>query len=575
MIQVRNLSFSHPRGVTALRSVDLRIDTGERIALIGPNGSGKSTLARCLNGLLQPDSGAIEVDGIPSTPAHAWEIRRLVGMVFQNPDDQLVATSVESELAFGLENIALDPAEMRQRVEETLELFGLEALREHPPHQMSGGEKQRVAVAAAMALRPRYLILDEPTSLLDPRGRDEIQQIIANLHRDHGVATIQITQFPEEAARCERIITMAAGRIQGDAAPAEAFAEVDELRRIGLDVPFASTVAQALCGRVPLGANARLDEDTLADQLVASLPTPPSVSSQPAATRARDPKITTRDLVYTYDRGLPTARRGLDGVSVEIQAGSVVALVGASGSGKTTFAQHLNALLKPEDGQVFFDGKDVWGQVSQAAMRRKVGLVFQFPELQLFEETVALDVAFGPRNLGLAANEVDRRVDRALQAAGLPTDRFGERSPFALSGGEKRRAAIAGVLAMEPEVLVLDEPTAGLDPGSRQALLDQLMLLNEAGTTILLITHDTSLVAEVAQWLIVMADGSVHWQGPARLAFSDPAVTGLLAPPPSIRLLRALSSRGWPVPASAVTRRETIDFVLDAAGATGAATRRE
>ena len=568
MIHVRNLTYSHPPGnITALQNIDLEIRPGERIAVIGPNGSGKSTLARCLNGLLRPESGEIEVDGLSvCSQENDFDIRQRVGMVFQNPDDQLVATSVEEELAFGLENIGTPTAEMRSRVDSTLAEFELDSFRNFPPHQLSGGEKQRVAVAAAMALRPRYLILDEPTSLLDPKGRREVDSILSSLHAEYEVATIHITQFPEEAARCERVVALDRGRLLFDEPPEQAFADHRRLTQIGLDVPFPSFVADRLRRFKNVDPGRHLTASSLASALTRLVPAPEPIPPKPRLPEQGRTKIRTENLVHTYDRGLPTARKGLDDVSVEIPERSIVALVGASGSGKTTFAQHLNALLKPERGRVLLDEQDIWGDSEKTALRRKVGLVFQFPELQLFEETVALDVAFGPKNLGLDTAMIEVQVTAALEAVGLSRDEFGDRSPFTLSGGEKRRVAIAGVLAMGPDVLVLDEPTAGLDAGSKRILSERLRSLNDAGTTILLISHDMSLVAELARYLVLLEKGRARWQGIVEDSFHDSilAADRLVEPPRAVHLLRQLAEFGWPVPPGIITEREVSDFVLAA-----------
>ena len=559
MIRVEKLSFSYREGLAALRSIDLHISPGEDIALIGANGSGKTTLARCLNGLQQPQEGRVLVDGMDaSDPTQLRTIRQLVGMVLQNPDDQLVATTVADELAFGLENLAIASDEIHRRVEETLAAFDLEAYRRYPPHKLSGGEKQRVAIAAVMAMRPRYLVLDESTALLDPGERQQVAELLQRLRTAYDIATILITQSPEEAARTDRIIVLHAGRIHADSSPTDLFADPPKLRACGLDLPFAS----ALAAHLSL-AETPSELGTLSDALTAlkpqtSLPpwTPPT-PPPPAPS-----KLATAGITYLYDEHLPTQRRGISDITIDVPSGSIRALVGTNGAGKTTLAQHFNALLKPSRGRVLLDDCDIDSQ-PPARVRQRVGLAFQFPELQLFAETVAEDVAFGPRNLGFAPERVDTLVASALAMVGMPLAEFGARQPLSLSGGERRRVALAGVLAMDPEVLVLDEPTAGLDPQTTASLCKLFAELSNQGHTLVLISHDMELVSRLATHVVVLRQGRVELQGPTRAVLAHPefeSVSGL-APPISVQLARHLRQRGIALAGDPLTLEETIDWL--------------
>ena len=559
MIRVEKLRLRYRGGLAALRSIDLHISPGENIALVGANGSGKTSLARCLNGLQQPQAGRVLVDGMDaSDPAQFRAIRQRVGMVFQSPDDQLVGTTVADELAFGLENLALASDEIRHRVEETLAAFDLEAYRRYPPHRLSGGEKQRVAIAAVVAMRPRYLILDESTALLDPGERQQIAELLQRLRTKYGIATILITQSPEEAACADRVIVLHAGQVHADGLPAALFADPHQLRALGLDLPFASALAAHLSLAEP-----HLELDALADALAAlqpqtSLPpwTPPAL---PPSTPS---KLATERLTHLYDEHLPTQRRGIRDITLNVPTGSVLALVGTNGAGKTTLAQHFNALLKPSHGRVLLDGCDI-GSLPLNRVRQRVGLAFQFPELQLFAETVAEDVAFGPRNLGLADERVDSLVAHALAMVGMPLREFGSRQPLSLSGGEKRRVALAGVLAMAPEVLVLDEPTAGLDPRTTASLCQLFAELRGQGRTLLLISHDMELVGRLATYVVVLRQGRIELQGPARTVLAHPqfdAISGLVPPLP-VQLTRHLRQRGMAIADDPLTLEETIDWL--------------
>lgn len=565
MICVQDLCFSYGDFAPALQDIQLDIHPGERLAIIGPNGSGKSTLARCLNGLFQPHSGRVLVDDLPTDdPQALFSIRQRVGMVSQNPDDQLVSTSVEAEIAFGLENIALPTDEMHRRVDEMLRVFHLESYRHHPPHYLSGGEKQRVAIAAAVALRPNYLVLDEPTSLLDPQSRHQVDQFLQELQAQFAIATIYITQDLTAAARARRIIVLHQGSVVGDGTPDEIFSDGAQLQAIGLDLPFTNALARQLQQQRQWNIPLHCSVEQLADALAPLLPHPASPWPTPPPQETSPSKLNTAHLHYTYDPDLPQRQIGLDDVTVNIATGCITALLGPSGSGKTTLAQHFNGLLKPQRGYVLLDGQDIWTQ-ALPQIRRRVGLVFQFPELQLFEETVAADVAFGPRNLGLAPAAIDDLTRRALETVDLPWETFHQRSPLLLSGGEKRRVALAGVLAMNPEVLILDEPTAGLDPRASAGMSAIFHRLQEQGTTIVLISHDMDLVAELATHVVILQEGRVLQQGSARVHLADPNLeTSGLAPPATVQLMRALQERGCQVPIDLLRREQVLTFFTSA-----------
>ena len=563
MIRTRALSVEHPGGIQALRGVDLEVSRGEWVALMGPNGSGKTTLARTLNALLLPTAGQVTVDGLSTADeTRVPEIRRRVGMVFQHPDDQLVAPTVESEIAFGLENHGVEPAEMRNRVEEVLHQFGLEACRSHPPHLLSGGERQRLAIASAVAVRPRYLVLDEPTALLDPRSRRNLLETVAGLWRRHGLTILQITQSPEEAAEAERLLIMCAGRLLEDGPPSKVFSDSGRLNRAGLSPPFAAEAAEAAGG----SAADTPGLDGLADWLTDRF-TPNGQGPQapdPHDDEAGPVRLSARQVGHTYRGGLPAPVAALHDVDLQVHGGHITGLMGPGGSGKTTLAQHLNGLLRPSTGQVLLDGSDIWRTGDAAHVRREVGLVFQFPESQLFEETVREDVAFGPRNHGCDEAESQRRAVSALEAVGLPAPELGSRPPLTLSGGERRRAAIAGVLSIRPSFLVLDEPTAGLDHGNREKIAALLRELAGDGDGLVLISHDMELVADLCGTITCLQAGRVRWRGATRETFERIGCSTdsehFLDLPRALQLAIALRRRGWVVPPW-MTRGEACDHL--------------
>ncbi|MBT3346329.1 MAG: ATP-binding cassette domain-containing protein [Gemmatimonadetes bacterium] len=561
MIEVRALEVHHSGDITALAGIDLDLPPGQHVALMGANGSGKTSLVRCINGLLLPSSGSVTVDGLSTRqPQDLIQIRQQVGMVFQNPDDQLVTTSVETEIAFGLENNGVPSELMRQRVEEMLVAFSLDRYRHTPPHLLSGGERQRLAIAAAVALKPTYLLLDEPTALLDPVSRQELVLLIRQLCADEGVGILHVTQNAEETIHAHRLIVLHQGHLYRDGTPEEIFSDGLALEaNTGIDLPFATRCALSVRHmRGPVALHVEdLDRALAAWQATDSLPPPP------LPVPATQSRMQITQLHHVYNQGVPTPVQALADIEMEITAGEILAIAGASGSGKTTLVQHLNGLLRPSDGQLTLDGVDLADEkrLPSRTLRQRVGLVFQFPEAQLFAESVAEDVAFGPQNVGLDAVAIDEHVTRALEAVGLPIADYGHRSPFHLSGGERRRVAIAGVLAMDPQILVLDEPTAGLDAAATRTLMGILQSLRDEGRSIVLVSHDMDLIADLATRLVVLDAGRIAYDGPTRDAFDSPPFRdgAALIPPAAWRFSRLRQHRDSLAP-TLLTTKEVKEY---------------
>jgi len=520
MIEVDGVSYRYltkaGETIYALKGIDLSIGEGKKVAIIGPNGSGKTTLACCLNGLLLPTQGEIRVDDLKvGDQSSTYQIRRLVGMVFQNPDNQIISTTVEREIAFGLENIGLGAEEIGKRVKWALQTFGLEEYRDFSPHHLSGGEKQRLALASVLAMRPKYLVLDEPTSLLDPVGRKEVNQIISKLDSFGISSLVHITQFPQEALLCSRLIVLHQGRILLDGSPNDVFLQREVLRGIGLKPPPLLELVEELRG---WGIGLKDSLYKRPEELVKNLLQLKGEKGPKGKTQALEDKVVlpsvieTRSLHYTYNPGLPNQREALKGVNLKVGEGELIGLIGPTGSGKTTLAQHFNLLLTPTSGLVSLFGQRLNGTNPQV-LRRKVGFFFQFPENQLFEETVYQDVAFGPSNLKLPQQEIKERVRESLERVRLSYDEFASRSPFGLSGGEQRRVALAGVLAMGPQLLILDEPTVGLDPAGSDLVAEILKELHSSGKTVVLISHNLDLVFGLASRVVALHQGKICFQG--------------------------------------------------------------
>ena len=532
ILRVENLHHTYSRPdhpVQALRGVDLTVEEGEYVVLLGHNGSGKSTLARHLNALLLPDQGNVWVrQWNTRDPAHLRAIRSTVGMVFQHPDNQIVATIVEEEVAFGPENLGLDRSEIRRRVEEALTQVAMQPFRHRAPHLLSGGQKQRVCIAGVLAMQPQVLVLDEATAMLDPQGRRDLLALVARLHRKQGVTVIAVTHFMHEAIDADRVVVLHEGRVALQGPPRWLFQQPEALRALQLDLPPASELAQALHRRFPAFPADRLTPEEVATAVQTYRPLQPAPQLLPPLlpTPSRPPPLLElQHVAHFYMRGTPLEIQALSDVSLAVHPGEIVGVLGATGSGKSTAIQHCNGLLRAHAGHVRVLDQDLSDpKVDLRAVRRAVGLVFQLPETQLFEQYVGDDVAYGPRQLGLPHAQVRRRVQAAMAAVGLPFAAFKDRVTWTLSGGEMRRAAIAGVLALEPQLLVLDEPTAGLDPQARQLLLRQLLDLQAQGCTLVLVSHNMDELASLCHRLAVIAEGRTALTGSPAEVFAQPTV---------------------------------------------------
>ncbi len=553
--------YDGPQPLEALAGIDLYVEPGEYVAIIGANGSGKSTLARHLNALLLPARGTVHAAGLDTRDPANWPaIRRQVQMVFQRPDTQIVATVVEEDVAFGPENFGVAEDELPGRVAAALQTAGMWELRDRPAHFLSGGQKQRLAIAGALAVQPRALILDEATTMLDPAGRAAVLNLLDSLHQQ-GVTIVTITHEMDEAARAGRVIVLSHGRVAMDGTPLQVFGRAAEIRELGLDLPLVADLASRL------GLPPCLTVPDLAAQLQGlgwrASGAPVGASAAPseddAACPAGPPVIQVTGLSHTYMRGTPFEVPALSDVKMTVAQCDVTGLVGQTGSGKSTLIQHFNGLLRPQTGDVVVGG-DRWADPSLDVRRarRKVGLLFQQPEDQLFERYLGDDVAFGPRQWGMERAEVRSRVQAAMDAVGLPFLAFKDRLTNGLSGGERRRAAMAGVLALQPAVLVVDEPTAGLDPAGRRDVLSILRQQHAEGVTVIMASHRMEDIASLCDRVLVLANGQVVADDSVRrvLGASDSPVPPGLPVSPLAELAGALRAAGLPVPSGALTLTE-------------------
>ena len=588
IIEFDNAAFSYDGEHNALREISLSIEPGTFVCVLGGNGSGKSTFAKHINALLVPDDGRVSVLGFDtSSPENTFAVRSNAGMVFQNPDDQIVSSVIENDVAFGPENLGVPSDELRERVTRALEQVGLRGYEKKQTDTLSGGQKQRVAMAGVLAMEPQILILDEASAMLDPRGRSGLLRICKELN-DAGLTIVMITHFMEEASFADRVIVLEKGNVVLDGAPESVLLQADRLAELSLDIPFATRLSITLREKgVPVALHA--NEFDLEDEIVRLLGNsdtamPANPAGRKMAPRAEKtygaenetPAIEFKNVSFTYEpvsqerkRKSSVAPEGkqadwgrapseywaLQDLSFSVHRGEFFGIAGHTGSGKSTLIQLANGLLKPNAGTVFAAGTPLDNKRAIADARVDVGVVFQYPEHQLFASTVFDDVAFGPRNLGLSNNEIEERVRHAMEMVHLDLDELRDRNPFELSGGQQRRVAFAGVLAMDPHTLMLDEPVAGLDPQAKQRFLDLLVELREQqGLTVVVVSHNMDDLAKLCDRVLVLNEGRLFALDTPAAVFTDEAVLNSigLGVPQAAHLANSLATYGVELPVDTV-----------------------
>lgn len=503
----------------ALDGVSVTIEKGSYTAILGSNGSGKSTLAKIIDILEVPDSGKVVIFGKDASDDNLfWDIRAHCCCVFQNPDNQIVGTIVEEDVAFGPENLGVPNPELRERVDQALKDVGLYEYRHRETTALSGGQKQKLAIAGALAMQPDILILDEATAMLDPSSRDDFLTLVEKMRVEKGLTLITITHDMTEALRCDKLVIVNKGKAVMEGRPEEIFLS-DNLWDYGLKRPvkfnFAFEIAK-LTGSTLTKEDLRSDESLIA-ALTAMLKKPgikaPEISEDKKTQDEKDIIMSVKGLSYTYDGN---DAKAIEDINLDIRRGEVLGIVGESGCGKTTLISHMNAIFRPSVGDIIIHTKD--GDLScrnkkdTMKIRQNVGLVFQYPEYQLFEETVFKDICYGLKKMGIEKAKMHKMVYDAALMVGLSNDEVNS-SPFELSGGQKRRAAMAGVLAMQPGILVLDEPASGLDPRGRQEMFAIIKKLRDSGTTIILVSHNMDEAAVNCDRICLIDHGKIKAVG--------------------------------------------------------------
>ena len=577
IIDMRDVSFAYGgQADLALANINLAIDEGSFVGIIGPSGAGKSTLASILSGAIPHHySGSLygetRVAGLDTCEVTLTDIARVVGSVLQDIDAQMVASVVEDEMLFGLENFGVPHDQIEERVTAALDAVGITDLRDREIATLSGGQKQKVAIAAILALAPRVLVLDEPTAALDPASSRAVFEILREAQRLTGVTVIIIEQMVALLAEyCERIIVLDRGQIALDGAPHEVFAHASELRAIGVDSPRTARVSNSLSdlglvkATLPalsideaeeLVCSALRDSSALAAADRTEAPCPCATTNEPptrclteqvsnrAEGTGRDaassPMVELRGVSFSYGPGSAS----VDDIDLSVKRGEILALVGQNGAGKTTLTKLLNGLLKPSEGSVHIAGLDT-RTTPVSTLAAHVATLFQNPDRQLCRPTVLDEVAFGLELHGVEVPVARERAAVVVERFGLPADA----APFSLSRGQRQLVALAGVVVLDPKVIILDEPTSGLDYRECMTVMETVRERARAGAAVVMVCHDMEVVSDFATSLAVMANGRVIACGSTQHVFAqrDVLKRACVAPPQVAALSERLASSADP-----------------------------
>lgn len=554
IITIKDFSYTYPKSnKPALKNINLKVKEGEFLAITGKTGAGKTTLCLSLNGIIPQfyENGKMEgevvVNGLSTLNTPVQKLALNVGIVFQDFESQIFGVTVEEDIAFGLSNLGLPKEEIKKRISDVLSIVRLNGYEKREVGTLSGGEIQRLAIADVLAMRPKILVLDEPTSQLDPLGKEEVFSIILNLRKKLGTTIILTEHKSEEIAQyADRVIVLSDGEIALEGKPKEVFKKVEQIYALGVRPPQVCELFSKLKKKESIHFNEiplSLDEAYYAYTKILSK----KESFKKQESLIEKPKshldssiIEVKDLWHVYPNGV----KALQGISLSIQEGEFLAIIGQNGSGKTTLVKHFNGLLKPTKGKVIVYGLDV-SRSTVATLSKKVGYVFQNPDHQIFARTVYEEIAYGLKNLKLPKEEIDKRVKEALEFVGL--EGYEEKHPFLLKKGERQKIAFASIYAMKPKVFIVDEPTTGQDYEGSESMMSMLKRLNEKGHIIIIITHDMRIVAEYAQRVIVLSEGKILIDGPTRYVFSKPELLSksYLTPPQITQLSQKLLDYGF------------------------------
>ncbi len=546
LIRFEKVSYAYPGSDRqVLKDIDLTIDRGEIIGVIGPTGAGKSTFCLALNGIVPQFFsgtffGTVAVAGLDTIETPTSRLARLVGMVFEDPETQITATTVESEVAFALENLKVPTPDISRRVRDALAMVGLTGYETKHPANLSGGQKQRLSIASALALAPDIIVLDEPTSQLDPAASEDIFAILLKLKRESRTTVVIATHASEELAQiADRILLISDGRIAAEGPPSDVFSASAMLREHRVRPPDITQSFDVL--RRHAGWNAAAALPITLPAAVAAVATLPDLeiaagsAGKPRESKTTAPALSVDNLTYTY----PDGTEALRGIDLTIGQGEFVGILGRNGSGKTTLVRHFLKLMAPTTGAVRVTGEDI-AAMKVSEMARRIGYVSQNAHQQIFSDTVAGEVGFALSMMKRPKPEIDAAVEKSLALMDLAW--AADRHPISLSRGDRLRVAIAAVLALEPQILIFDEPTTGQDWRGSLAILDTLKVLNGLGKTVVLVTHHLYLLPGFTERLVIMNGGKVVLDGPLRQVFYESArlKEAAIIPPQTVRFAEAV-----------------------------------